>query len=137
MFEARRMQACPGWAQALHCKGLSSIAAERRLYFRAHLRVSARGRELPLQRNVVEPDDNRTWTRRFVWTIQQEVVVTHLASRPPPDDQHCAIDDQTANVMGRVEPFDGITGHTIYTRFLERRREFLREFYEYVDASLK
>ena len=40
------------------------------------------------------------------------------------------------NLIARVT-FDGITGHTIYTRFLERRREFLREFYEYVDASLK
>lgn len=137
MFEARHMQACPGWAQALHGEGLSSIVAERRLYFRAHFRVSARSRELPLQRKVVEPDDNRTWTRRFVRTIQQEVVVTHFASRAPPDDQYCAINDQTANIVGRVEPLDGITGHTIHSRFLERRRKFLRESNEHVYASLK
>jgi hypothetical protein len=69
--------------------------------------VGARGRELPFQRRLVEPDDNRAWTLRLGRAIQQECIVAHLASRPPAEDLHGAVDDQAADIMGRVESLDG------------------------------
>ena len=39
--------------------------------------------------------------------------------------------------MGRVEPLDGITSHTIHTPLLERRRELPCECDEHVDAAVE
>ncbi len=138
LLEVCQVQRRRGRAQALGREGLPAMTGDRRLHLRTHLHI---------RRAAASFRSNATSSSRIIErsragslggrAVQQELVVVHVASRPPADDVDGAVDDQPADIVGRIESFDRVSGDAIHARLFERVRKLLRDRDEHVDASLE
>ena len=127
--------------RVLDAKGATTESRQGKVHFLAKLAVGEGRLDLAIQRIFIQIETRHSRAKRL-WTgiglaVENEVEVLKDAARPSADSLHCAVNNEPAHVVNRVEAFDCVSGNVGDAGTYQKVGKFIRQLREHFDVSVE